>query len=183
MKTILGIGNPGKEYESTRHNVGHLLIETLCREYQSLLNAAKGDYLDADIEIDGRSCKLVKSLVFMNNSGIVAWQLSRLPQFSLSEFLVVMDDFSIPLGSLRMRRKGSSGGHRGLESIIYNLNSENFPRMRIGIGPIDGDAVDFVLSRFTNTEINILNESIERAKEAVKIFVKEGIDRAMNFSN
>ncbi len=183
MNIILGIGNPGREYEYTRHNVGHILIDNLSRGYLCPLKTGKGDYLYADAKIGAQPCKIVKSLVFMNNSGVVSRQLSVLPGFSLSEFLVVMDDFAIPLGKLRMRRCGSSGGHRGLESIIYNLDTEDFPRLRIGIGPSDGDAVDFVLSRFTNSELKILDEVLERANEGIRVFLKDGIDRAMNSLN
>ena len=183
MNIILGIGNPGKDYEFTRHNVGHLLIDSLSREYKIPLEGAKGEYLEADIGIKGHSCKIIKSLVFMNHSAIVARQISNLPGYSLSQFLVIMDDFDIPIGNIRLRRKGGSGGHRGLESIIYALNSEEFPRLRIGIGPFEGDAVDFVLSRFTNKEMDILKDSIEKALKAVKLFVIEGIDSAMNYAN
>jgi PTH1 family peptidyl-tRNA hydrolase len=119
----------------------------------------------------------------MNYSGIVARQLSALPSFSLNQFLVVLDDFSLRLGGIRMRRGGSSGGHRGLESIIYTLGSDSFPRLRVGIGPVADNAVDFVLSRFTNEEMGIVRESIQKGIAAAEIFIMEGIEKAMNFAN
>jgi len=183
MNILLGIGNPGRDYESTRHNIGHLLINELSNKYNTPLKPAKGDYLEANIEIEGERVKVVRSLVFMNNSGVVAKQLSALPDFLLKKFIVVLDDFALPLGRIKIRRGGSSGGHRGLESIIYALGSARFPRLRIGIGPVEDDAVDFVLSGFTAEEIDTITESIKRAIVAVEIFVKEGIEKAMNYAN
>jgi PTH1 family peptidyl-tRNA hydrolase len=103
--------------------------------------------------------------------------------FSLPEFLVVVDDFSLPLGTTRMRAKGSSGGHKGLESLIYHLESSEFPRLRIGIGPKIGESVDFVLSEFTKKELVVLDEAIEHAVLSVHTFVSEGIDRAIEVCN
>lgn len=183
MNILLGIGNPGRDYESTRHNIGYLLINELLNKYHIPLKPAKGDYLEANIEIERERVKIVKSLVFMNNSGVVAKQLSALPDFLLKKFIVVLDDFALPLGRIRIRKGGSSGGHRGLKSIIYALGSARFPRLRIGIGPVEDDAVDFVLSGFTAEEIDTVTESIKRAIVTVEIFVKEGIEKAMNYAN
>ncbi len=183
MNILLGIGNPGKDYEFTRHNVGHIFIDELLEKYHTALKPTKGNYLEANIDINEKRLKVAKSLVFMNYSGIVARQLSTLPIFSPDQFLVVLDDFALPLGRIRLRRAGSSGGHRGLESIIYTLANDDFPRLRIGIGSTQDDAVDFVLSRFTAGEMNTVRESIKKAIVAVEIFVKEGIESAMNYAN
>ncbi len=183
MNILLGIGNPEKEYEFTRHNVGHTFVDSILKKYKTRLKPAKGDYLEADISISGQKLKVIKSLVFMNHSGIVARQLFSVPFLSLSKFIVVLDDFQLPLGSIRIKRWGSSGGHRGLESIIYSLGSDRFPRLRIGIGPYEDDPVDFVLSRFTNSEMEVLKDSFDRGIRAIQIFVEEGINGAMNYAN
>lgn len=183
MNIVLGIGNPGRDYKFTRHNVGHLFVDEFLEKYRIPLNLAKGNYLEANVVIEGERLKVVKSLVFMNCSGVVAKQLSALPTFLPRQFIVVLDDFALPLGRIRMRRGGSSGGHRGLESIIYAIESDRFPRLRIGIGPAGEDAVDYVLSRFTSKEMNIIGESIKKAIEAVEIFVRDGIEDAMNYVN
>lgn len=183
MNILLAIGNPGRNYELTRHNVAYILLNEILKKYNVSLKAGKGDYFEADIEIEEERLKIVKSSLYMNRSGIVADQISALPIFSLDKFLVVLDDFEIPLGKIRMRKKGSSGGHRGLGSIIYTIGTDTFSRLRIGIGPVEKDPVDFVLSKFTSEEIEIINKSVKKAITSVGIFVKEGIEKAMNYAN
>lgn len=169
MKAVFGIGNPGKKYENTRHNVGFMVIDRL-RE-------RRGEYRGQ------RAVILVKPRTFVNNSGISAKRVLLKYQVAIDDFLVVVDDFSITLGKIRLRRGGSGGGHKGLESIIHECGTKDFPRLKIGTGPLVGDAVEFVLSPFEKQEIPIIKESIERACDTVETFLMEGIDKAMQICN
>ncbi len=178
MKLVFGLGNPGDEYKGTRHNVGFEIIDRFSAS-GGLPMKLGGNYLYSENE----NCLFVKPLLFVNESGLAAKEVISKFNIELSDFLVVLDDFSIPLGVTRMRLKGSDGGHKGLRSIIYQLESEDFPRLRIGIGPTESDAVDFVLSRFKKEEIKILGGAIDKAVLSIEAFIKEGIDKAMEICN
>ncbi len=180
MKVIFGIGNPGKEYESTRHNVGYEIIDRFT-SINKINMKLKRNWLVGTVP--SLSYALIKPLSFVNESGRVAKNIISTYEMDISDFLVVVDDFAIPLGTLRMRTKGSSGGHKGLDSIIYQLESSDFPRLRIGIGPRVGEAADFVLSKFKKNELKVLDDVLAEALHGIKVFLTEGINQAMEFCN
>ena len=180
MKIIFGIGNPGAEYKKTRHNVGFMVIDRLASTTALKL---KKNWLQGIGNENGEDYYLVKPLSYVNECGIVAKQLKQELDFELDDFLVVVDDFSLPLGTIRMRPKGSSGGHKGLESIIYHLGTREFPRLRIGIGPKTGIPTDFVLSEFTKQELIVLDEVMEHVLVSIHVFITEEINRAIEVCN
>jgi len=182
MKAVFGVGNPGQEYKLTRHNVGFHVIDKFGTQKRITMKLDK-DWLFGEKKSDGNSYLLIKPLSFVNECGRIAREVIHQFNLSLSDFLVVLDDFSLPLGSTRLRPQGSSGGHKGLESIIYHLESELFPRLRIGIGPIAGDSVDFVLSKFKKNELQVLDIAIERAISSIEVFIREGVNKAMEVCN
>lgn len=184
---MVGLGNPGAEYEGTRHNVGFQVIDELSRRVKSRLRPGDGDYLFSRCRIDGRTLVLVKPLTYMNNSGQAA--VSVLERFGapVENLMVIADDFALPLGMIRVRAKGSHGGHNGLYSIIYHLGSNEFPRIRCGIQkepmPAKDARADFVLSGFEPGEIAIVNAMVGRAVDAALECARAGIVRAMNVFN
>jgi len=185
MTAVIGLGNPGNEYEWTRHNVGFLVVEALCNELRTEFKAGKGDYLIAAADVHGTSVILVKPLAYMNNSGLAVADLVERHSIDLKDVLVVCDDFNLPLSKIRLRPKGSDGGHNGLYSIIYQLQTEEFPRMRCGIGTPsssgrDFDATSFVLSVFNRAERPALRMMVKEARDAALCFSAEGIDTAMS---
>ena len=184
MKVIFGIGNLGEKYKLTHHNVGYEIIDRFASMNNIKMKLNKHWLV-------GKVCVgeihelplLIKPLSFVNECGRVAKDVISTYEVKLSDFLVVVDDFALPFGTIRIRTKGSSGGHNGLESIIYHLESEEFPRLRIGIGPKGEDTVDFVLSKFKRSELKILDDVIEQAIEGIQIFITKGVTRAMEVCN
>ncbi|NPV14645.1 aminoacyl-tRNA hydrolase [candidate division WOR-3 bacterium] len=178
--TIFGLGNPGTRYAQTRHNIGFMTLDTLARRLGVKFHHQPGRFLSR-ARCGESELILVKPLLYMNESGVVVKeQLTTQPD----EFLVVVDDLALPFGMLRLRPKGSDGGHKGLASIIYHLNRNDFPRLRIGIGAPQGmDAVQYVLSPFTPEETKLLPEILERAANACISVVTDGLQKAMNRIN
>jgi PTH1 family peptidyl-tRNA hydrolase len=179
--TIFGLGNPTERYAKTRHNVGFMVLDTLARRLHVRFRHLPERYV-ARKEYAGHGLVLVKPLLYMNESGVVAkGQLEREPD----EFLVVCDDMALPFGRLRLRPKGSAGGHKGLESIIYHLGRNDFPRLRVGIdAPGPGqDGVDYVLEPFPKEQAELLPEVLDLAADACLAAVTRGIERAMNRFN
>jgi PTH1 family peptidyl-tRNA hydrolase len=185
MKLIVGLGNPGSKYADTRHNVGFHVISELERTCGGSLPRVRfqGEVLEA--RIDGQACCLLRPQTYMNHSGRSVLEARDFYKLDLADLLVICDDFALPLGSLRVRIKGSSGGQKGLEDIVRRLGTEEIPRLRIGIGPVPDkwDPADFVLGRFTKEEIPIINESIRRSADAVLVWVRDGIQNCMNQYN
>lgn len=178
---IFGLGNPGREYARTRHNLGFMVTDALARAFGARFRKRKA-WHEAKMSIGGTACALVKPTRFMNLSGEVAKEyLSLHPD----EFLVVCDDLALPFGKLRIRTRGSDGGHNGLANIIYHLGTGNFPRLRMGIGavPEGMDGADYVLSEFIEQERRALPEVIEAGKDALVMVVEQGITAAMNQFN
>ncbi|MFO7676121.1 MAG: aminoacyl-tRNA hydrolase [bacterium] len=179
--TLFGLGNPGGRYAATRHNAGFMVLDELARRLRARFRAADGrDAVRADWR--GRDLVLVKPTRFMNESGLpVADQLRRRPD----DFLVVCDDFALPLGRLRLRPQGSDGGHNGLASIIARLGTDRFPRLRVGIGtpPAGQDWASYVLEPFAPGEVEQVAGIIGRAADACLAVVEHGIERAMNRFN
>jgi len=183
-RILFGIGNPGRRYERTRHNIGFRILERLARKWPFGRWKRKGASMRAVGEIKGHSVLLVKPLTYVNLCGSALRQVLEETELPLAHLLVVSDDFSLPLGKLRFRRRGSSGGHRGLQSIIDALGSRDFQRLRIGIGgPGEEDAADFVLSEFGPEEEEIIEETLDRASLAAAEWVESGIEQCMRRYN
>lgn len=181
---IVGLGNPGEKYTRTRHNVGFMVADFVVRKYD--LKFREHELFEiAHLAIEGKELLLMKPLTFMNRSGIAVKYAIKANNIILSNFLVISDDLALPFGKLRIRRKGSSGGHNGLQSIIDHIQSSHFPRLRVGIKPEKEieDVVEFVLSKFTHEEMEKIDAIIERATEALIYFVLHGAARAMNAFN
>ncbi|MEO0009031.1 MAG: aminoacyl-tRNA hydrolase [candidate division WOR-3 bacterium] len=178
--TIFGLGNPGPRYAHTRHNAGFLVVDTIAHRLGIRFHHLPGSLVGRTV-IDAKPLTLVKPLLFMNNSGVVVKEhLSRNPD----HFLVVVDDIALPFGTLRLRPKGSDGGHKGLASIIFYLKTDNFPRLRIGIGSPDGvEAAEYVLSPWTDEETRQLPEVLNRAADACLFIFQHGLEMAMNRFN
>jgi len=184
MKLVVGLGNPGSKYHGTRHNIGFELVDRLARGGSDAAFAHKFDGLLAEVEIDFRRVLLLKPETFMNLSGRSVGQAMRFFKLPVTDLLVVCDDLSLPLGKLRLRPAGSDGGQKGLRDIAANLGTDQYPRLRIGIGENqDIDAVDFVLTRFRNSERPIIDDALILASQAVAVWVTQGIDAAMNRFN
>ncbi len=183
-KLVVGLGNPGSKYEGTRHNIGFEVIDQLAKGGYGATFTRKFDGLLAETEIEFCRVLLLKPETFMNHSGRSVRQAVQFYKIDLSDLLVVCDDLSLPLGKIRLKRGGSDGGQKGLRDIIAQLGTQDFPRLRIGIGdrgPID--AADFVLSRFRTTERTVIDETLITACQAVAVWVSQGLEVAMNRFN
>ena len=186
IKCICGLGNPGKEYAKTRHNVGFMALDALADRWGLFFVAGKGDFFYAKGELENYgTILLLKPTTYMNNSGIALLDFSQKESIRPCEFLVILDDFSLPFGSIRIRLSGSSGGHRGLESIILALGTEDIPRLRIGIGTLESssDPVSFVLSPFTDKEMKEIPNILNLVCEAIEEILDNGFEQAMNKYN
>jgi peptidyl-tRNA hydrolase, PTH1 family len=187
---IVGLGNPGRRYAATRHNVGFDVLAILSQRLHCRLEEGTGDFLIGEHQDGDNITLLLAPTTFMNDSGIAVREVSDALQIAPSNILVVLDDFQLPLGTLRLRARGSDGGHNGLSSVIYHLMTDDVPRLRIGIG---GDTLpleqrnllmaDYVLSAFTESEREILPTILNRAADACLAWRSEGIDRAMSSYN
>jgi PTH1 family peptidyl-tRNA hydrolase len=181
IRLIVGLGNPGPEYAATRHNIGFMVVDQLAAQFGSTWErSTKWDALSAK----SGDVLLVKPLSFMNRSGYPLFAIAQFYKIVPHEILVVLDDLALPLGRLRLRTGGGPGGHNGLESVIMQFGSEEIPRLRIGIGaaPLEG-STDYVLSRFFEEEKPIVRSTIDRAVEAVKCAIDNGLVSAMNTFN
>ena len=181
VRLIAGLGNPGPEYEHTRHNIGFLVVDRLAAHFESTWK--KSTKKDALLAKSGELI-LVKPMTYMNRSGEPLAELAQFFKIEAREILVVLDDLDLPLGRLRLRASGGPGGHNGLESIIVRFGTEDIPRLRIGIGaaPREG-SVQYVLSRFFEEEKPLVRSTIDRAAEAVKCAIDNGLVSTMNSFN
>jgi PTH1 family peptidyl-tRNA hydrolase len=184
---IVGLGNPGSEYEGTRHNVGFSVVDAIAHKEEIDFRNGYGNYVEGSKRIQDVDLLLVKPMTFMNNSGETVRDIALRYELELRNILVIVDDFQIPFGTLRLRRAGSDGGHNGLYSIIYRLQSHQFPRLRCGIGttsmPEKSEMSDFVLSKFERNERTVLIEMIEQARDAALAAATQGIDTAIEWCN
>lgn len=182
---IVGLGNPGNKFDNTKHNVGFDAIELLAHRQDIKVTKIKFKALVGEGEIAGQRVLLVKPQTYMNLSGESVREIVDWYKVPMSNVIIVYDDIDLPLGKIRVRPKGSSGTHNGMKSIIYQLQSDEFPRIRIGIGkpPANWDLADYVLSRFSEEERKLVNEGIIRAADAAEAIVKSGVERAMNLYN
>lgn len=184
MYVIAGLGNPGKKYEKTRHNMGFLVLDEMAERHQIKINRIKHKALIGEGRIGGEKVLLVKPQTYMNLSGESLREVMNYYDVPITNLVVVYDDLDIETGSLRIRKKGSSGSHNGMKSIIYQLQSDQFPRVRVGIGETGGlDRKDFVTGRVTGGEAETLAGAIRKAAEAIDCLLEEGIDIAMNRYN
>lgn len=189
VQMVVGLGNPGRRYETTRHNAGFMIIDLLADELEVSFEPNKPHRsLIARKSIAGEKILLVKPQTYMNNSGLAVASLANWYRIPPEEILVIYDDVNIPLGRLRIRPKGSSGGHRGMESVINNLGTVSVPRIRIGIGTPskeeDGDIVDFVLRPFSEEEWDIVSQALVRGAHAARFLIDGGeLEEAMNRYN
>lgn len=182
-RLIVGLGNPGAEYRNTRHNAGFMVLEKLLEgPFKTFEESHTADSRVFSGRFRGRSLMLQMPLTYMNDSGRAVGALSRRMGIDAAEILVISDDLDLPLGQLRIRKNGSDGGHNGLKSIIAELQSSEFRRLRIGIGR-DGKVVDHVLSAFTAEEQPVWDEAVANGASAVTEILKAGLSRAMNHYN
>jgi peptidyl-tRNA hydrolase, PTH1 family len=185
MKLIVGLGNIGRKYEKTRHNVGFDVLDLVARRNGGDAGKEKFDGRLVDATIGSERTLLLWPHTLMNRSGQSVQAAATFYQVPLADLLVICDDFNLPLGKLRFRSQGSAGGQKGLDDIINRLGSEEFSRLRIGIGPVppNWDPADFVLGKFGPSDRTIIEETIEQAAEAAECWVKEGIAASMNRFN
>ncbi len=183
LKLIIGLGNPGRRYAQTRHNVGFMVIDHLARRWDQDFRSGRGPYVY--IKDGRRQALLAKPTTFMNNSGEAVRHLSDYYDVALSEIMVVVDELDIPFGQLRVRKSGGAGTHRGLQSVLQHVGDADFPRLRIGIGGKQGrqPAEIYVLENFEADETRLLPEVIENAADAVEDWLTNDIEHTMNRFN
>ena len=183
---IAGLGNPGAKYEMTRHNAGFLAIDLLAVKEGLKINKLKFHSLIGDVKIGDSKCLVMKPQTFMNNSGEAIGEAAKFYKIPPENVIVISDDISLDVGKIRIRRKGSAGGHNGLKSIIAHLGSEDFTRVKVGVGKkptADYDLVDWVLGRFPKEQEGNLKNALENAVSAIPYIVKGDTDQAMNLYN
>ena len=184
MYIIAGLGNPGTKYKGTRHNVGFEVVKALSKEYLPGHARKKFEARILNGRIRGEEVLLMRPQTFMNNSGIAVRQAADFYKVPADHILVIYDDVALPLGTLRLRKSGSAGGHNGVKSIIAHLGSQDFPRIRIGVGAAKNtDLIDHVLGDFSKADKPVIQEAIQRAAEAAVCMLSEGMDTAMNRFN
>lgn len=186
MFIIAGLGNPTKEYDNTRHNIGFVTIDALADKYNISVMDIKNKALTGKGIINGQKVILVKPLTFMNLSGESIRPLADYYKIDVeTQLIVISDDITLPPGQIRVRKKGSAGGHNGLKNIIKNLGSEEFQRIRVGVGekPKGYDLADYVLGHFSKEEKPLMEEGVQKAVKAAEIMLTGDVDHAMNEFN
>ena len=185
MKLVVGLGNPGRKYEETRHNVGFRVVAELARRLAAPSARVKFDGQYSEVQVAGERVLLLCPQTFMNRSGASVLAARDFYKIDNDEILIVCDDFSLPLGRLRFRPKGSAGGQKGLNDVIQRLGNQGVPRLRIGIDPPpdNWDVADFVLSKFRADELKIIDTAIQVAADAVETWSRAGVDACMNKYN
>lgn len=183
MFLIVGLGNPGKEYEDTRHNIGFKVIDNIAKEYNIEINRQKFKGTYGEGFINGEKVMLLKPATYMNLSGESVREVLDFYNLDNDEILIIYDDISLELGTLRIREKGSAGGHNGIKSIIAHLGSDIFPRIKVGVGQPNVNLVKYVLGKFTKEEMNVLEQSIEASTKATIEILKSDTKTAMNMYN
>lgn len=184
MKLIVGLGNPGKKYEGTRHNMGFMAIDLLSDQAQIDVDKEVFHGLMGRGKIYEQDAILFKPTTFMNLSGTAVQEVVHYFKIALEDIVVIYDDMAIPIGSIRLRKEGSSGGHKGMQNIIDCLSSDQIKRIRVGIGePGEWDTIDYVLSKPLKDDMPLIEEAIANAVRGVKEYLKSDFDRAMNKYN
>lgn len=183
---IAGLGNPGAQYENTRHNAGFMTVDTLAAKHGFEIKRLKFKSLTADVTIAGKRCLVMKPSTFMNNSGEAIVEAMNFYKIPIENVVICYDDISLDPGKIRIRRKGSDGGHNGIKSIICLTGSQDFPRIKVGVGQKpskDYALADWVLGTFSSEDIPKLREAADRACTAAELILNGGIDKAMNLYN
>lgn len=183
---IAGLGNPGKKYDGTRHNAGFIFADMLADKYGVSINKIQFKAVTATLDLGGHKCLLMKPQTFMNLSGESVRQAAQFYKIPPEKIIIVFDDISLPCGKLRIRRKGSDGGHNGMKNIIYQMSSDKFPRIKLGVGEKphpEYDLADWVLSSFKKDELKALLEACEKACDAAELMVGGDTDKAMSNFN
>lgn len=183
---IVGLGNPGLQYENTRHNAGFITIDKLCKLKNFDVNRAKFKSYVGEITLGGKKCLVMKPQTYMNNSGEAVVEAMNFYKIPIENVVVIYDDISLEPSKMRIRRKGSHGGHNGIKSIVELTGSENFPRIKVGVGKKphpDYNLADWVLSKFTDDEMQLLEKVAENSCQAIELIVSGEIDKAMNKFN
>lgn len=183
MYLVVGLGNPGREYEGTRHNAGFDVIDYMSEKMGFKVSKIKFKGLTGETFIGGEKVIFLKPSTFMNSSGESVREAVQFYGIPVENIIVIYDDMAIQVGRIRIRASGSDGGHNGMKSIIYQLNSDQFPRVRIGIGEKRGDVVSYVLGKFSKEERVLVDRAIERAAKAVVEIIENNIQSAMNLYN
>ena len=185
MKIIVGLGNPGAEYSGTRHNIGFMVVGELADRWRIDSWRQKFDALVAEYRAEAEQVLLVKPQTYMNLSGAAVGALARWYKVPPENIIVAYDDLDLPVGRLRLRLKGGSGGHRGIESLLVHLGQDSFVRVRAGSGrpPAGREVVSHVLTRFSPEEVPLMKEALTKAADAIECMLKEGINKAMNKFN
>jgi len=186
IKLVAGLGNPGRKYELTRHNLGFITLDLIAERYESSFRSGKGEYRQSSVVIESKSILLIKPMTYMNLSGHAVADAARFRGFEPNEILVVCDDVNLPTGRIRIRSKGSDGGHNGLRSIIEQLGSDDFSRVRLGVGLPDNPDKPleaYVLEKFAGDETDIVEEMIKSAADAVEMIISDGVETAQQKFN
>lgn len=183
---IVGLGNPGREYEYSRHNAGFLCLDLLCNKYSVKTDKVKYKALIGTVLIDSHPCLLMRPQTYMNNSGEAIKEAADFYKIPPEKVIVIYDDISLNAGTLRIRKKGSAGGHNGIKSIISQLGSDNFPRLKIGVGERkdpDADLKDHVLKKLSKEDLATLRTAMEKAVDAIPVMLSGDVDLAMSRFN
>jgi PTH1 family peptidyl-tRNA hydrolase len=182
---IIGLGNPGREFKESRHNIGFMIVDRIAEMMEIRLKKVQSKAIISTMKIDGKPIILVKPHTFMNQSGNAVASLAKYYKVSVENILIIHDDIDLPLGTIRIRKDGGSAGQKGVASIIERLGTESFPRMRLGVGRPAGkkQAATYVLEKFLPQEKDILEITMKKGVEAVKLFIEKGIEAAMTHFN
>lgn len=185
MYAVIGLGNPGLKYRGTRHNVGFDAIDALAKRNNISISKIKHKAIYGETNINGEKVLFIKPQTYMNNSGMTVLDVQKFYKIPIENIIVIYDDIDIDVGSLRIRKKGSGGSHNGMRSIIYHLQNDNFPRVRIGVGrpKNNEDLADYVLNKFSKDDRIVIDEIIDDVALSVEEIIKSGIDKAMNLYN
>ena len=183
MYIIVGLGNPGSKYENTRHTMGFKAIDAMASEFGIDVNRAKFKGLIGEGRIGSEKVILLKPQTYMNLSGQSVREIMNFYKIPEENLIVIYDDFDLPIGSIRVRKSGGPGTHNGMKSVIQELGSRKFPRVRVGIGSSDGSTIQFVIGKVGKDEQQILNEAAEAAASAAADIIRIGIENAMNIHN